>query len=474
MVFMSGCKGIPSNSIENMVSPINRTSPVEGTWELSDIQNSSRDTAQFTKDGVLIYGTGYGNINYTIKKVKIQEYFLFNKYKVTPEKLGIKDKSVFVITLTSADTLIGDFIKIDENNAVGFILDNIYLMKKVSDKIDNKIYESINASESRIEIQAKENSLKSGVLIGLKSFDKKDEYVYRTLWISSNNSSLNGIEEITDLLFPRKSGFWKLTSQKVKNGDVTQDVLEVYDLSRKDEAFAAPPDINLFNKQNKTGRIYKSIMYLCNDYVSIEVDGSGKYNDSQEKWKENRLHLIPVDSVSSLKGVKISEIAGNNGLKELRTGKKDLLLKLGGVVELNRDLEEENFGVVRRTGHWILRGRVNYERNSEVAYSDYNINVVPPEKLVFYDTLSINWNSIKNKVPDAVDAYTSPNKDIAIILTKSKLFIYAMTKGRLEDKPLEKIDLREGEVAVMAEWATGNYVDNWNNTINKAKENKFR
>lgn len=461
---------MPSNSIENIVSPKNNLSPVEGIWEMYDMQYSSIDVAQFTRDAVLLNGTGYGNVNYLVKKVKVQEYFLFNKYKITPDKLGIKDKEVFIITLTSADALIGDFIKIDENNAVAFIHDNIYTMRKTSETIDKKMYESVSEGESRIELQAKQSTLKSGVLIGLKSFNKKnDEYDYRTLWISSNNKNLSSIVETRDLLFPRKVGFWRLASKKVKDGDLSEDVLVAYDLSRQDEALTSPPDINLARFQDKAGRIYKNIMYLCNNYVSVEVDGSGKYNDSQDNWKENRLQLIPIDSVASSKGVKISEIAGSNGLRELKTGKKDLLSTLGGVVEVNPYLEEENFGLIRKTGHWLLRGRVNYEKDKTITYSDYNINIVPPDKLVFYDTLNLNWNTIKNKVPDAVDAYTSPNRDIVIILTKSKLFVYGITNGKLDDSPLSRTELREGEVSVMAEWATGNYVENWNSVIDKVK-----
>jgi hypothetical protein len=68
---------------------------------------------------------------------------------------------------------------------------------------------------------------------------------------------------------------------------------------------------------------------------------------------------------------------------------------------------------------------------------------------------------MKDRVPDATDAFTSPNNDIALVITKAKLMIYRIRPGQLSETPIAEIQLSEGTEIVMAEWALGSYVDSW-------------
>ena len=92
---------------------------------------------------------------------------------------------------------------------------------------------------------------------------------------------------------------------------------------------------------------------------------------------------------------------------------------------------------------------------------EFDIKLLPPANLVFYDALYPGWQSIKDRVPNALDAFTSPNKDIAVVKTKSKLYIFGINGEQLNSIPLGEIALDEGTTIIMAEWATGFYVDDW-------------
>ena len=120
-------------------------------------------------------------------------------------------------------------------------------------------------------------------------------------------------------------------------------------------------------------------------------------------------------------------------------------------------------------GHWFFKGRINYLIDDEFHYADYSINIIPPSKLVIYDDLKISWTYIKDKVPEAIDAFTSPLGDIAVVMTKNEIIIYGIIRGEMEDMPLRRIDLKDNETVIMAEWATGDYVDNWSKTLNGFK-----
>ncbi|MHB1406887.1 MAG: hypothetical protein ACYCV0_15035, partial [Desulfitobacteriaceae bacterium] len=141
-------------------------------------------------------------------------------------------------------------------------------------------------------------------------------------------------------------------------------------------------------------------------------------------------------------------------------------------VEVGAGDQEQNWGLVRKNGHWLFQSRIDYQSGGKPGYLDFNINLVPPSKLVSFDTLSLSWQTIKERVPDAVDAFTSPNRSLAVVATKARLYVYTINEGRLGSEPLTKLDLNEGESVVMSEWATGFYVDNWEQSFraNGAKQ----
>jgi len=91
----------------------------------------------------------------------------------------------------------------------------------------------------------------------------------------------------------------------------------------------------------------------------------------------------------------------------------------------------------------------------------------PPAKLVSYDKLSPSWSVIKKNMPDALDAFSSPEGDILGIMTDKILYIY-LHKGSVNfKKPTLEVDLRKNECAIMIQWATGDYVDKWDKVMRK-------
>ena len=83
-----------------------------------------------------------------------------------------------------------------------------------------------------------------------------------------------------------------------------------------------------------------------------------------------------------------------------------------------------------------------------------------------YDRLFTSWQGIKNQVPSAVDAISSPNKNMAIIKTKSSLYAYKIVDGKMSESPDLTISLNDDEEIVMAEWAMGEYVGYWTEQVN--------
>jgi hypothetical protein len=116
--------------------------------------------------------------------------------------------------------------------------------------------------------------------------------------------------------------------------------------------------------------------------------------------------------------------------------------------------------MIRSNGKWVLQGRISPVLSGGKAF-DYSLSIKPNKALINYDTLIIPWKVLKGEIPFIVDAFTSPNGKLAIIVTKNELDIYKIIDGKLDKSPTKIIPLKDGEKVIMSEWCEGDYVDKW-------------
>ena len=74
---------------------------------------------------------------------------------------------------------------------------------------------------------------------------------------------------------------------------------------------------------------------------------------------------------------------------------------------------------------------------------------------------------MKDKLPHAIDIYTSPNQDIAVVLTADEIMIYTIKNKKLANEPLAVYPLEEGSSVIMAEWSMADYVPSWEKSFLK-------
>ena len=220
----------------------------------------------------------------------------------------------------------------------------------------------------------------------------------------------------------------------------------------------------------KEGYIRRRIRYIGNDYLSIEetvkqipISGGGAR-------EESRLYTVAVDGLPGLRAVTISDLAGDGAVRAMEQGKINLLQQLG--LEQTGPVDEENFSLARKMGYWIFNGRLSYPKDGVFVTADYNVDVIAPSHVVFYNKLNIPWPRVKNYIPGAVDIFTSPDRDLALVVTNNEILVYGMFQDNLSGQPLERIPLKEGEEVIMAEWALGQYyVENWAMTFQSYLDN---
>lgn len=480
VLFLPGCNKIYLNVEEKISTPTIEKLPIHGTWEVQKFipidsttvpennENYSGEIAVFDNSIALLGKESITSPEYKIKSVSAEKYFLY-KYKVDAVKLGIKEKNVKVVTVSSNAQSFHDFIKIDENSLLVYENHGFLYVSKVSDLVDYGVLPSITdggASSGGNSAANQDSLLRSGVFIGLRTPgpDKETGSSYRTLWIASKDREIRPIFEVKQLLVPRRKGFWEIGYLPKAETGLPNGAL--YSHSLVDDNSYNNSDNN--NSLKEDGK--RDILFVGNDYIGTEY----RYSDPVTLKERSRFQVLPIDNIRSGMGISILDIAGEEGLNVLTRSSQAYIMSLDKSKSelLEKQPAADNFSLSRRNGQWIVTGRLNYvapinNRTSE----DFNIYLMPPQKLISYDTLKHPWNYIKEMAPEAIDVYTSPNNDLAIIVTRTSIDIYTIDKERLSEKPVQNIKLKKDESVVMAEWAVGGYMEKWEKVIKSRANN---
>lgn len=473
MTLLTSCNVGRIDIKDRIIAPENNLPPLQGKWIVEksidspynkrgeELETIVGKEILFHKDAVVV-GEDYAlDPTYKLKNVNFSDYILY-KYKTSPELLEIEEEEAQVVTILSNNQYFYEFIKYNDQEMIVFDGDRFYFLSKNIDQISkDEIDRYINVENKikRVTNAQEVDTLRSGVLLGIKSYfydeaTQLDNWSYKTIWIRFNNRSIASIYEMNDLLVPRKKGFWLVNVNRdgdssslkddikaVQKGKLKQEMLD-------ESAMLFTTSASNMRKSKLSSSILKSIIYIGNDYVSTEV--IDKSNNRKT------LEVYPIDYLEEEKAINISDIIGDDGLRIFKEGAQSITKMDSSVF-----IDEKSFGLSRRNGYWIMKGRINYESKGEELYKDYNIKAIPPKELVNYDELAIPWSIIKSKVPEAIDAFTSPNEDIIIVVTRNNLLIYSINDQEISKLELGKIKIENTESLIMAEWGTGRYTILW-------------
>ncbi|MGO1370231.1 MAG: hypothetical protein ACTHVE_00085 [Senegalia sp. (in: firmicutes)] len=466
ILFIQGCN-LDIDDGDKIISPDNLNIVLQGTWKVKETRTIEEGLLSkeeknkilnkdvvFTNEYVFLNDKLIKNPEYKSKSVNAEEYFLYT-YKTDIDTLNIDSDKINVIIVTSNNNYFFDIVQIDKKNILLYYQGAFLYLEKTSNNIDHIDIDRNKNDKYLIKDNKKDNeNLSSGVLLGLKSSTQDDfnsEISYRTLWISASDKKINPILEIKDLMIPRRSGFWEM---KI-NSYLDSDSIYAHPVEFTDNEISN-------EKEKYKDKEKKVIHFVSDDYLAIEY-----ININDIDKKAPRYKVLPLDNISIKQGLLLSDIDKYNDKNSYYNSAEDFMISKGykNLDDLKLNINSKNFTMARRNGYWILKGRLFSSKTVKETYEDFNINVLPTDELINYNELLLSWDYIKSKVPQTIDAYTSPNKDIAIIISNSKIDIYSIENNLLSSKPIKTIQRKEHEEVVMAEWATGSYVELWDGKI---------
>lgn len=351
----------------------------------------------------------------------------------------------------------------------------------------------------------------SGLLIGLSKDNKQNKQTdsvgiaqndYRTLWVQHVNSQATYLEKKNEIITPYKDSFYKLANNKFVMSKPTANLKPssdsiyfkyeyYYEFFNIVSHLADKPMKDLFTpetfrknylheQEGYMGETFKFntdwLQYVGNNYACVMNNyydtGGGTYRSWSNDFKMYDLaNLSNLDGIDkSLSLIDLLEESEKKKLEEY-SSKYNKIKEQDKLVKVEQAVDTKNLSLKRKAGKWevvvplyeLYQHNGNGSRGRGVTeYIETDIKL--PKSIASYDTLCIDWENIKKKLPEAKDAVSSPNNDMLAVLTPSKLLIFTNPQNGI-NKPSLSIDVDSNESIILNQWAVGEYVDKWNKLI---------
>ncbi len=321
---------------------------------------------------------------------------------------------------------------------------------------------------SLVSIVSSQANVSSGLLLGLRQGDS-----YQTVWIAAQNGKIV-TRSGADILVPRQSGWWRIgsstASSKTQKGEVSTDQY-LWAVPANSTSRGSKPSFEADCQVTQNA----DLLWVHEKYLAFENSGGGYCEGAAHPWAARVLEVreldvlnrlgntsavlqadsVKVDIKDAINSAAQSQFvkAGEVFHKALPTGKQEVF---------ESSPNTTNWALIRRSGQWVLRGRLGYSFEAARGFCciDFDSGITPPKNLVGHDTLQISWKEIKTRYPNAIDAFSSPNKDLFFVLEKKLLRTFSVQGSKLGQLE-NQLSFKNNVSPVMLEWAVGNSVARW-------------
>lgn len=280
---------------------------------------------------------------------------------------------------------------------------------------------------------------------------------YRTLLIVRDGDAVRLAARHTDLLIPLETTFWRVGTKRSVYNDWVEDFVWAAD-TRTAPAY---PGIDAYNGEYCEGHRVQNITYAGTRYLAIEQRSAGYCEDAVHPWYYNTLAVVPLDSTTHL-GLAIGDVLGTPGTTALATA-TETFLDSRSDAEQQRYVpvpDEANWGLVRRDGRWVIRGRLGPADISDTLHADVTLPSSLPTPLVGRNRLVPSWARVRAFAPEALDAFSAPGDDLLVILRPGRLTAHLVEGGVIGPTKLE-VRLPRGAEAVMTRWSLAPRAGRW-------------
>lgn len=463
LLALIGCTNSDEFQVDSIVAdlepPIYKNESLLGTWSLKDklkIQDGEGSTDAIEKiyissEYVQIGDKKTDNPHLKSRYINFSDFL---KYKYTnllvlPDSLYIEGP---VYTISDGQFFYQELMKLDDDSLGLLSNGSLLIYQKQSQEVDEEIIKIGKLElESRLA-DLKDNSLKEeskdlGLLLGIKSArtdtNANRYFEYKSLFVKIEEDEAN-IYGAKHLFLPRDSGFWSIGMDHLVDVETTRDVIFSYPIA------GATREQNTFFVGNKNAN---QIQYLSKNYISLE---SRDYDSSVRNYG-----IYDLNHLSENKKLDIVDIGGEDGLNSYMEETVKVAGDNGITENLEGVIDTKNIGLRRTNGKWEFKSNLMSISENQLVIMDYGLDIVPQIGIMDENNFAVAWDGIKTKIPNLMDAHTSPYGEVLVAQIDNEIQIYRINNQIISARPILSIQSTSDDRIIMCEWSSGETVGVW-------------
>lgn len=336
------------------------------------------------------------------------------------------------------------------------------------------IWLMVMAGSFAFALAQSEPAVTSGLLLGLRA-EKNGLSAYRTLWIAPSRGKIT-VSYGKDLLVARPNGWWRVGVGRYRagSGDWTLDLDAPWAVPASEKPWVQ--GLKFKPGEDRCGSSSRqTILFVGAQYISLESDEGGYCQGAAHPSQWNGLSTY---SLEVFRNVPKEWPALGGGpdravkFQAIFAGQPSALVDAGLALYAKQDAEwqdrladhpeDRSWGLVRRAGTWVVRGRLNYSAEAaRGSFKDFDVPVSAPMNMTGPFGQGFELGELQAGLPDAKDFVFSPARDLLVIVRPSSLRVEHVWGGKPARKLALSIPLEPGESIVMAQWATGRGLERW-------------
>lgn len=454
LFLLSSCIPVNSSSQtnDNIITPKAAKYSIQGTWgietkeQISDNTNGKTDLEQgdeiyFDPELVLMNNRYTTTPDFSSKFVNGRNYFDF-KYGNHETAQNLNDKNVEVVSISDGERFYQDILLEDENTIIFVYSGDLYRAKRKSDTVDKNLITEYIALDREILSGSKNlEKIDTALLLGIRTSEEVQGQPvnnYHTYFIRKNEEGNITVYLKKELFVPKQNSYWTVLHTSDSSEEAPEKI-QGQDISIKGDTK---------NKMSSKNKLITT--YVDPNYIS--------YMDTKDGEPVTDYNIKEIENLAG-NSMKVTDIAGATGLKVLSETMSKEAAGLGiDPKEFKIQEEVGNIGIVRENGKWVFTTNLHYEKEGSIKSKRANLNIVPNVDIDMDSEKNFNWSNIKNMVPDAIDAVSSPKEDLIVVQSPDELLIYSH-----EDTiyPLASIPLHGSSSIVMEEWSSERFSSLW-------------
>lgn len=469
ILLFTSCSTFNASLESLLISPKVENIVIEGTWTVDKFfymyKKNYNATPEIPLDSYFFISKDYIRINdmlinyekYKVKSTTLKDYMRI-KFKISDISfLNLEDKKIDIFSIQDDEKKVYELLKYDEDTLLFYYNDDImYLLNKVSDKIDESLEDYVkNNYKNNIYNDNLGEIINTGFLISFKSQREVKESPipknnYKSIWFYQNSEGVYSHKVLDDIIIPKDEELLTLKVESSEKNSLYERLVVYKNILSKDKTELKPLTEYSQNTNEEFINQFIDVTYVNDNFIGIEYEQNTEYLG---EIKNDRLAMLSIEEPYISKRLKFSDIFPNNA-KDFSVSRKKFLNLIGDdTLEFyDSEVREDSFKLLRYAGSWFLRGRVNSKTGYDVEPIDFDIDVLPNEKLVKDNNFSVNLGQIKLKQPEVVDAFVSPNGNIIFILTNENLYAYRIVGDKISTNTIGEFPIEKGDIVISSNW----------------------